>query len=136
MFLAFEGLSTAGPAGAYIFHALGAAGATGRLAQLSARAAPLFDALGGGLRQAMAGAQEAAQPVIEKVRGAAERIAPMVAPAPAPAPPPAPLTITATLHAQGMSAADIADELERRGRDAQAGSLFDAPHSYGQYGGA
>jgi hypothetical protein len=118
--------------GNYVAHA----GATERLAQLSARAAPLFDALGGGLRQAMAGAQETAQPVIEKVRGAAERIAPMVAPAPAPAPQPAPITITATIHAQGMSAADIADELERRGRDAQAGSLFDAPHSYGQYGGA
>ncbi len=116
--------------GTYVAHA----GATERLAQLSVRAAPLFDALGGGLRQAMAGAQEAAQPVIEKVRGAAERIAPMVAPAPAPQP--APITITATIHAQGMSAADIADELERRGRDAQAGSLFDAPHSYGQYGGA
>lgn len=117
--------------GRYVAHA----GATQRLAQMSERAAPLFDMLGGGLRQALAGAQEAAQPVIARVQGVADRMAPMMPPAAAPAPQPAPITITATIHAQGMSAAEIADELERRGRDAQAGSLFDAPHSYGQYGG-
>jgi prefoldin subunit 5 len=118
--------------GGYVAHA----DATKRLAELSDRTAPLFDTIGGGLRKAMAGAQGTAQPVYERVQGVADRMAPVVSAAPAAAPQPAPITITATIHAQGMSAAEIADELERRGRDAQAGALFDAPHDYGQYGGA
>ncbi len=118
--------------GGYVAHA----DATKRLAELSDRTAPLFDTIGGGLRKAMAGAQGAAQPVYERVQGVADRMAPAASAAPAAAPQPAPITITATIHAQGMSAAEIADELERRGRDAQAGALFDAPHDYGQYGGA
>jgi len=39
------------------------------------------------------------------------------------------------IHAAGMSAQSILDELERRLRDAQSGSLYDGARGYGQYGG-
>lgn len=40
------------------------------------------------------------------------------------------------IAAAHLSVAQIVDEIERRGRAAQSGSLFDAPHGYGQYEGA
>lgn len=40
------------------------------------------------------------------------------------------------IAAAHLSVAQIADEIERRGKAAQSGALFDAPHGYGQYGGA
>jgi uncharacterized protein YoxC len=40
-----------------------------------------------------------------------------------------------TINAAGLSAAQVADEIERRGRSAASGSLFDRPAGYGQYGG-
>jgi hypothetical protein len=39
------------------------------------------------------------------------------------------------INAAGMSAQSILDELERRLRDAQSGSLYDGARGYGQYGG-
>ncbi|WP_254604110.1 phage tail tape measure protein [Leisingera sp. ANG59] len=117
--------------GGYVAHA----NATERLARLSDRAAPLLDALGGGLRNAMAKAESAAAPVVQQVQLAAERMAPAAMPAQAPAPQPAPVVIHAQINAQHLSAAQIADELERRGRAAQAGALYDQAHDYGQYGG-
>ncbi|MFW8594927.1 phage major tail tube protein [Cribrihabitans neustonicus] len=117
--------------GGYVAHA----NATERLARLSDRAAPLLDALGGGLRNAMAKAETAAAPVVQQVQLAAERMAPAAIPAQAPAPQPAPVVIHAQIIAQHLSAAQIAEELERRGRAAQAGALYDQAHDYGQYGG-
>lgn len=40
-----------------------------------------------------------------------------------------------SINAAGMSPQAILDELERRLRDSQSGSLYDAPRGYGQYGG-
>jgi hypothetical protein len=40
------------------------------------------------------------------------------------------------IAAAHLSVAQIVDEIERRGRAVQSGSLFDAPHGYGQYEGA
>ncbi|MEQ8257552.1 MAG: phage tail tape measure protein [Roseovarius confluentis] len=40
------------------------------------------------------------------------------------------------IHAAGMSAAEIADEFERRSRIATDGALYDGARGYGQYGGA
>ncbi|MFY0309622.1 phage tail tape measure protein [Leisingera sp. D0M16] len=117
--------------GGYVAHA----NATERLARLSDRAAPLLDALGVGLRGAMAKAETAAVPVVQQVQLAAERMAPAAMPAQAPGPQPAPVVIHAQINAQHLSAAQIAEELERRGRAAQAGALYDQAHDYGQYGG-
>jgi phage-related protein/prefoldin subunit 5 len=117
--------------GGYVAHA----NATERLARLSDRAAPLLDALGGGLRSVMAKAETAAAPVVQQVQLAAERMAPAAMPAQAPAPQPAPVVIHAQINAQHLSAVQIAEELERRGRAAQAGALYDQAHDYGQYGG-
>ena len=60
---------------------------------------------------------------------------PAMMPALAPAVQPAPVIIHAQINAQNMSVSDLADELERRGRAAQAGALYDGAHDYGQYGG-
>ncbi|ATG43655.1 phage tail tape measure protein [Phaeobacter piscinae] len=117
--------------GGYVAHA----NATERLARLSERAGPLLDAIGGGLRSAMSKAENVSAPMIQQVQLAADRIAPAVQPAPAPAAA-APVTIYAQINAQHMTAGEIAEELERRGRAAQAGALYDQAHDYGQYGGA
>jgi len=41
-----------------------------------------------------------------------------------------------TINAQGLSAAEVASEIQRRGRAASNGALFDQPSGFGQYGGA
>lgn len=41
-----------------------------------------------------------------------------------------------TINALGASAAQVADEVSRRGRRAAGGALFDRPAGFGQYGGA
>jgi hypothetical protein len=117
--------------GGYVAHA----SATERLSRLSARAEPLMSALGGGLRRAMDQAQTVAAPVMQQVQQAAQTMTPAMMPALAPAAQPAPVIINAQINAQNMSVSDLADELERRGRAAQAGALYDGAHDYGQYGG-
>jgi hypothetical protein len=41
-----------------------------------------------------------------------------------------------TINALGASAAQVAEEIARRGRSASSGALFDQPAGFGQYGGA
>jgi len=41
-----------------------------------------------------------------------------------------------TINAQGLSAAQVASEIQRRGRAASNGALFDQPLGFGQYGGS
>lgn len=103
--------------GAYVAHA----GATERLAQLATRAEPMLAALGGGLQRAM-----------EQVQAA---VAASVPPAPAAGARAAPVVQHFHINAAHLTAAQVADELERRGRMARSGALYDAAHDYGQYGG-
>ncbi len=117
--------------GGYVAHA----SATERLSRLSARAEPLMSKLGGGLRRAMDQAKAVAAPVMQQVQQGAQTMTPAMMPALAPAAQPAPVNIYAQINAQNMSVSDLADELERRGRAAQAGALYDGAHDYGQYGG-
>lgn len=53
-----------------------------------------------------------------------------------PAPAAAPVTQNITINAQHLSVEQLVDELDRRKRQAQAGSLFDGAADYGQYGEA
>ncbi|KIC14068.1 phage tail length tape measure protein [Leisingera sp. ANG-Vp] len=118
--------------GAYVAHA----GATERLARMASRAEPLLAALGGGLQRAMEKAQAAA-PLAQQGMQVIERVAPAApaALAQASAAQSSPVVQNITFHAMHLTVAQIADELERRKRMAQAGALYDVPHDYGQYGG-
>ena len=62
--------------GGYVAHA----SATERLSRLSARAAPLMSALGGGLRRAMDQAQTVAAPVMQQVQQAEQTMTPAMMP--------------------------------------------------------
>ncbi|KIC36560.1 phage tail length tape measure protein [Leisingera sp. ANG-M7] len=103
--------------GAYVAHA----GATERLAQLAARAEPMLAALGGGLQRAMEQAQAAVAASVPQAPAAGGQAAPVVQ--------------HIQIHATHLTVTQIADELERRGRMARSGALYDAAHDYGQYGG-
>ncbi|MBY6056748.1 phage tail tape measure protein [Leisingera daeponensis] len=103
--------------GAYVAHA----GATKRLAQLAARAEPMLAALGGGLQRVMEQAQAA--------------VAASVPQAPATGMQAAPVVQHFHINAAHLTVSQVADELERRGRMASSGALYDAAHDYGQYGG-
>lgn len=46
------------------------------------------------------------------------------------------VTQNITINAQGLTAAALIDEIDRRRRDAERGALFDGAGSFGQYGGA
>jgi hypothetical protein len=117
--------------GGYVAHA----NATERLARLSDRAGPVLDALGAGLQKAIAGAQQTVAPVVQRVPVQAESGQALAMQQPAQPAQPAPVIIHAQIHAGQMNPQNLIDELERRGRDAQAGALYDQPHDYGQYGG-
>ncbi len=119
--------------GGYVAHA----GATERLARLATKAEPLIRSLGGGLRNAMAQAQTAAAPMVRQIQMAGDRMAPAMMPTPAPIPAAQPAQVTQHIRidARHMSVAEIAEELDRRHRTAQAGALYDGAHDYGQYGG-
>jgi len=64
-------------------------------------------------------------------RGGA-RLYPQSAPGPALN---APVTQHITINAQGMSAEQLIDEIDRRRRSAQSAALYDLPSGFGQYGG-
>jgi prefoldin subunit 5 len=118
--------------GGYVAHA----NATERLARLSERAGPVLDALGAGLHRAMAGAQQAVAPVLQRIEVTGDQMQGRVASPQTHAAQAAPVVIHAQIHAGSMSPQSLIDELERRGREAQAGALYDQAHNYGQYGGA
>lgn len=118
--------------GGYVAHA----NATERLARLSDRAGPVLDALGAGLQRAMAGAQQAVAPVVQRVEVAGNQMQSRASAPQMQSAQPAPVIIHAQIHAGSMSPQSLIDEVERRGREAQAGALYDQPHDYGQYGGA
>lgn len=118
--------------GGYVAHA----NATERLARLSDRAGPVLDALGAGLQRAMAGAQQAVAPVVRRVEVAGDQMQSRASAPQMQSAQTAPVIIHAQIHAGSMNPQSLIDELERRGREAQAGALYDQPHDYGQYGGA
>jgi hypothetical protein len=118
--------------GGYVAHA----NATERLARLSDRAGPVLDALGAGLQRAMAGAQQAVAPVVQRVEVVGDQMQSRASAPQMQSAQPAPVIIHAQIHAGSMNPQSLIDELERRGREAQAGALYDQPHDYGQYGGA
>jgi hypothetical protein len=94
-----------------------------------------MSALGGGLRRAMDQAQAVAAPVMQQVQQATQPMTSAMMPALVSAAQPAPVVQNIRIDARHMSVAEIAEELDRRGRAAQAGALYDGAHDYGQYGG-
>ncbi|MCD9147827.1 phage tail tape measure protein [Pseudophaeobacter flagellatus] len=118
--------------GAYVAHA----GATERLSRMAERARPMMAALGGGLRNAMSRAQAAAAPVFEQIQRPSVETRPEGQGQTAAAGQPSQVVQHIQIVAAQFSVAQIAEEIERRGRAAQSGALFDEPHGYGQYEGA
>ncbi|MGR3622936.1 hypothetical protein [Pseudophaeobacter sp.] len=111
--------------GAYVAHA----GATERLSRMAERAGPMMAALGGGLRKAMGRAQVTAAPVLEQIqRPRFETGATGQEQSAAAAGPASQVVQHIQIVAAHLSVAQIADDIERRGRAA----LFDEPHGYGQ----